>query len=172
MQYSILDYDLNLLQNLIHIIDQHLDHINKEALQVEDADSFGYFDNAEHIIGLGFVACQTYLSSICGYLKIDKRKALSVGPLHSSGQTKAQIINHAANYWKHNSEWSFDKNSKQKKFVEEAFELIGFPVNTDYPLSGVLTEVVFPDKAAFDPIIKILESWRDDVQKIPPVTEQ
>ena len=98
MQYQILDYDLNLLRNLIHIIDQHLEQICNEAVQVEDADSFGYFDNAEHITGLGFVACQTYLSSVCGYLKIDKRKALSVGPLHASGQTKVQIINHAANY--------------------------------------------------------------------------
>jgi hypothetical protein len=165
MQYSILDYDLNLLRNLIHIIDQHLDHICKEAMHVEDADSLGYFDNAEHITGLGFVACQTYLSSVCGYLKIDKRTALSVGPFHSSGQTKVQIINHAANYWKHNSEWSFDKNSRQRKFVEDAFELVGFPVDTDYPLSGVLTEVAFPDNAAFEPIIKVLESWRTELHK-------
>jgi hypothetical protein len=165
MQFSILDYDLDLLQNLIHIIDQHLDRIIKEAMQVDDPDGLGYFDNAEQITGLGFVACQTYLSSVCGHIKIEKRKALAVGPFHSSGQSKAQIINHAANYWKHNSEWVFDKNNKQKKFVEEAFESVGFPIDTDYPLSGVLTEVVFPDDARFESVIKVLEAWKDGLQK-------
>ena len=165
MSYSILDYDLNLLRNLIHSIDQHLEKIIQASLQVDDADSFGYFDNAEQITGLGFVACQTYLSSVCGYLKIEKGKALSFGPFHSSGQSKVQIINHAANYWKHNSEWVFEKNSKQKKFVEEAFELVGFPINTDYPLSGVLTEVVSPDDATFESVIKVLETWKDGLKK-------
>ena len=165
MSYSILDYDLSLLQNLIHSIDEHLEYVIKASVQVDDPDSLGYFDNAEQITGLGFVACQTYLSSVCGYLKIEKRKALSFWPFHSSGQSKVQIINHAANYWKHNSEWVFEKNSKQKEFVEEAFELVGFPINTDYPLSGVLTEVAFPDGATFKSIIKVLETWKAGLGK-------
>ena len=165
MQYSMLDYDLNLLRDLVHVIDEHLDHILKESLQVDDPDGLGYFDNAEHVVGLGFVACQTYVSSVCGYLKIEKRKALSVGPLHPSGQTKVQIINHAANYWKHNSGWSFDKNSKQKKFVEDSFESVGFPVRIDYPLSGVLKELTFPNVVTFESIVKVLEAWKDDLHK-------
>lgn len=165
MPNPVFDYNLDLLRNLVRIIDQHLDNIGDEATKVDDPDGFGYFDNAEHITGLGFVACQTYMSSVCGILRIDKQKALIVGPLHSSGQTKAQIINHAANYWKHNNEWSFEKNSKQRKYVEDAFELVGFPVNTDYPLSGVLTEVAFPEHAAFEPITKILELWRDELYR-------
>jgi hypothetical protein len=164
MKYSILDYDLSFLQNLVHIIDQHLKHINTEAAQVDDPDSLGYFDNMEQIIGLGFVACQTYLSSVYSYLKIEKKRALAVGPYHSSGQSKAQLINHAANYWKHNSEWVFDKNSKQRMFVEKAFESVGFPVNTDYPLLGILAEVALPENAAFEPVISVLEAWKDELQ--------
>ena len=156
---------LALLRDLIRTIDQHLDHTIQEAMLVDEADNFGYFDRTEHIIGLGFVACQTYMSSVYGYYKIKKQRALSIGPSHSGGLTKAQIINHAANYWKHNSEWLFDKNGKQRKYIEDAFESVGFPVNTDYPLSGVLTEIVFPEFAAFNPILKILESWRDEIYK-------
>jgi hypothetical protein len=110
----IVDFDLDLLKQLIRIIDQQLDLISEKATQVDDADSFGYFDSAEHITGFGFVACQTYMSSVYGYLKIEKQKALSIGPFHSSGQTKAHIINHAANYWKHNNEWSLKKSDKQR----------------------------------------------------------
>lgn len=160
-----IDFNLDLLKQLIHIIDQHLDIVSQKAAQEDDPDTFGYFDSAEHIIGLGFVACQTYMSSTYGYLRIEKKKALSVGPFHSSGQTKAQIINSAANYWKHNSEWSLGKSEKQKKFIEETFESVGFPVDTDYPLSGVLTEIVSPEYTAFEPLINILVSWRDELSK-------
>jgi hypothetical protein len=165
MIYTRLDYDLSLLKEIVHLIDRHLDEIIHNATQVDDAESFGYFDSAEHIIGLGFVACQTYMSSVYGYLRIDKQKALSVGPLHSSGQTKVRIINHAANYWKHNNEWSLDNNNKQKKYVEEAFESVGFPVDTDYPLSGVLAEIVFSENAGFEAIIHILELWQKQLQE-------
>jgi hypothetical protein len=159
------DFDLDLLQQLVRIIDQHLELMAQESVQVDDADSFGYFDRMEHLVGLGFVACQTYMSSVCGFLRIEKPKALIVGPVHSSGQTKVQIINSAANYWKHNSEWTFEKSDRQRKRIEDTFDLVGFPINTEYPLSGVLTELVTPELAAFQPIIAVLVTWRDELRK-------
>ena len=157
------DFDLDLLKQLIRIFDRHLDFIRQKATQGDDLDSFGYFDSGEHITGLGFVACQTYMSSVYGYLRLEKQKALSVGPFHSSGKTKVQIINDAANYWKHNNEWSPEKNEKQRKYIEETFELVGSPVNTDYPLSNVLAEIASPEHAAFELIITILELWRNEL---------
>jgi hypothetical protein len=165
MNNLILDYDLSLLKELIRTIDQQLDQISEKSMQVDDADSFGYFDSAEHFTGLGFVACQTYLTAVYGCLKIEKQHALSMGPLHSSGQTKVQIINHAANYWKHNNEWSLDRNSAQRKIIENTFESIGFPINIEYPLSGVLTEVASPEPAAFEPVIALLEVWTNVLYK-------
>jgi len=159
----IIDFDLDLLKQLINIIDYQLEIISQKASNVDDADSLGYYDSAEHITGLGFVACQTYMSSVYGYLKIDKQHALSLGPLHSSGQTKVQIINHVANYWKHNNEWSLEKEDNRRKQIEKAFESVGFPVNTDYPISGVLYKIVYPDRATFEPIITILELWRNEL---------
>ncbi len=160
-----IDFNLDLLKQLIHIIDHHLDVVAQKAAQEDDPDTFGYFDSAEHITGLGFVACQTYMSSVYGYLRIEKKNALFIGPFHQSGQTIVQIINSAANYWKHNSEWSLEKSDRQRKIIEETFELVGFPVDTDYPLCGILTEIVSPKYAAFEPIIPILESWRDELRK-------
>ena len=46
MQYPMLDYELELLKNVVGAVDQHLALIIKESMEVEDADSFGYFDNA------------------------------------------------------------------------------------------------------------------------------
>ena len=165
MKLSRLDYDLSLLREIAVLLDQQREEIGQAATQVEDADSFGYCDSAEHITGLGFVACQTYMSSVYSYRRMEKPKALSVGPFHASGQTKAQIINHAANYWKHNNEWSLDNNSKQRKHIEEAFESVGFPVNTDYPLSGILAEITDPENARFEAVIRILDVWRSQLQE-------
>lgn len=159
-----IDFDLDLLQQLVHIIDQHLELLAQESFDADDPDSFGYFDRMEHLTGLGFVACQTYMSSICGSLRIEKQKALAIGPVHSSGQTKVRIINSAANYWKHNSEWILEKSDRQRKRIEETFDLVGFPTNTDYPLSGVLTELALPELAAFQPIVAALETWRDELR--------
>jgi hypothetical protein len=165
MKPSRLDYELSLLREIVLFIDQHLSQIIHNSMQVEDADSFGYFDSAEHITGLGFVACQTYMSAVYGLMGIEKQKALVVGPLHASGKTKVQIINHAANYWKHNNEWTFGHNQKQMKNIEEAFDSVGFPVNTDYPLSGILAEIATPEEARFEAIIHILELWQGKLQE-------
>ena len=159
------DYDLELLKDIVRIIDQHLETINQRSTEVDDPDSFGYFDQSEHVLGLGFVTCQTYISAICGHLGMRKQDALSVGPQHSSGQTIVQIINHAANYWKHSDEWLPDKNHKKKKYIEIAFEAMGNSVEADYPLSSVLTEITSPRKASFESLVELLTSWREDLSK-------
>jgi hypothetical protein len=158
MRHLWLEYELEILGELITTIDQKLVEICQKSTCVDDGDGFGYFDSAEHVTGLGFVACQTYMATVYGYLKIDKQKALAAGPRHSCGRTKVQIINHAANYWKHNNEWALDRSTEKRQAIEKAFESVGFPVGTEYPLSGVLTEVASPEAATFRPLLQILES--------------
>jgi hypothetical protein len=165
MSDILLDVNLNLLTELINIIDQQLDNTIRQSRGVDDPDGFGYFDSAEQITGLGFVVCQTYVATVCGRLLVEKEKALTVGPQHPSGQTKVQIVNHAANYWKHNGEWPLDRSPKRRMIIEAAFESIGFPVNTEYPLSGVLTEVASPESAGFKPVIAALELWKNELSK-------
>jgi len=159
------DYDLELLKDIVGIIDRYLETINQRSTEVDDPDSFGYFDQVEHVLGLGFVACQTYIVAACGHLGMKKQDALSFGPQHSSGQTVVQIVNHAANYWKHSDEWLLDKNHKKKKYVEIAFEAMGFSVEADYLLSSVLTEITSPRKANFESLIELLISWKEGLSK-------
>lgn len=161
---GLIDYDLDLLADVIHVIDEQLEKIVHRSSSVVDPDAMGYFDRAEHIIGLGFVACQAYMSSTYGFLRVPKQVALTRGPRHSCGRTLANLVNHAANYWKHNSEWPLEKSHRQKAKIIAAFEAIGFPVGTDYPLRGVLTELAAPHEASFAPIVATLETWRNEVE--------
>ena len=97
-------------------------------------------DRAEHITGLGFAACQAYVTATHGVMNVGKSKAFAFGPCHGSGQRIVEIVNHAANYWKHREEWHLDKSSARQNRIRNAFEAIGFSVDLDYPLSGVITD--------------------------------
>jgi len=151
-------------RELIELIDNRLSRLAMDSTETEIPYELGYFDSMEHLTGLGFVACQTFMAAIYGISKIDKKKALSVGPKHSCGSTIAGITNAAANYWKHNNEWVLDKSPKQRKFIEDAFEDVGFPADTEYPLSGVLTKLSEPNPASFMSVFRKLAVWSKELQ--------
>ncbi|MFC1634878.1 hypothetical protein ACFL5Z_08550 [Planctomycetota bacterium] len=159
-------FDLQLLRELVQLIDQQLKKIEQLCSEVDDPDSLGYFDRGEHVIGLGFVACQTFMSSVCGHLRISRRSALAIGPSHPGGNTKAQIINHAANYWKHHNEWNPIKTDRRRESIEKAFNSVGFSVDLDYPLSNVLAELSMPGKVRFQSVLSALEVWKDEVESL------
>jgi hypothetical protein len=157
------DSDIAVIGDLVLAIDQKLSEICEKAVANENADEFGYYDAAEHATGLGLVACQTIVATVCGGLGIEKTEALKLGPLHTGGLTKVQIINHAANYWKHNNEWSHEQKDKRREVISRAFDSVGFPVGTDYPLSGVLTELAAPEYASLGAVLTVLAEWRSKV---------
>ena len=155
--------ELETLLSLVGSLDLQLHEVINKSLDAQDADQFGYFDVAEHITGLGFVACQTYIATVCGGMGASKIDALKRGPQHSGGLSKAQIINHAANYWKHNNEWALEKPDRRREAIEKAFDSVGFPVGTDYPLSGVLTELSDPSSASLASVADYLREWKDAI---------
>jgi len=165
MLHPLFDHDLGLLRDIAGTIDKYLEAINKETSEVDDPDSFGYFDRAEHVTGLGFVACQTYIAASCGHVVVQKQKAFSFGPKLPGGQTVVNVFNYAANYGKHNSEWILDKSEKQKRNTQDAFAAIGFSVETDYPLSNILVVLTSPQAAKFETLIESLALWRNELSQ-------
>ena len=120
----------------------------------------GYFDDIESLIGLGFVACQRYLTATYGWMKFTKHAALAVGPTHRSGLTIAEIANHAANYWKHQDEWRSQNKTKQQERTEAAIASVGARLG-DYPITHVLTELA--GGYDFKPLLRDLASWHDEL---------
>jgi hypothetical protein len=105
------------------------------------------------------------MTATYGFLNMQKSRALAVGPTHTTGQRVVEIVNHAANYWKHREEWHLDRSPANENRIRAAFDAVGFPVDLDYPLIGVLTELVDPEPAAFKPLVAKLASWRDDLRR-------
>jgi len=164
MTNLVLKFEAKHHRDLILMIDNQLESLIKEAMQSGNPDGLGYFDSAEHLTGLGFVTCQAYMTAFYGILGISKSKALSIGPIHSSGARIVEIINHSANYWKHNNEWPNRENNHHKLKITKVFDSIGFPVEGEYPLSGVLTELSLPSSASFESILFKLEKWSDELK--------
>src|SRR5258706_15313156 len=105
-----LERELEILLALVCLLDQQLKELSEKSVEAEDADAYGYFDTMEHLVGLAMVIGQTYVATVCGAIEVEKRTALKKGPSHSGGRSKAEIINHAANYWKHNNEWGTERS--------------------------------------------------------------
>jgi hypothetical protein len=162
---ALLTIERKLYKELILMLDSKLEAIVDDSNKASDPDSFGYFDSAEHLTGLGFVSLQAFLTAVYGILGVEKKKALSLGPKHTDGNSVAKIVNDAANYWKHNNEWSLEKNSKWRELIENTFESVGFPIDTDYPLCGILTELSVPKSASFMAIFERLEIWQKSVEE-------
>ena len=111
-------FDLDFLKAALALVDTRLDRLDKEAEENSDwidPDSSGNLDHTEYIIGFGFVACQMYTTAIISRRKIAKGEARALGPKHRTGRSMTELINAAANYWKHSPDWSIDAPSKWKR---------------------------------------------------------
>jgi hypothetical protein len=163
------DFDLPMLRELIGVWDTHLRKLNKELEQCLDPRGIGLcedlFDRAEGIVGMGFVACQWYLSTTYGCLKIKKPDALKFGPTHPSGLTIAQIINHAANYWKHHEEWPVGKKDKSAARTIAAISKLGIDCERDCVLTCALASVSPSKEMQFAPLIGFLENWSKGISE-------
>lgn len=166
MPHLWIERELETLLELVRLLDKQLSELSNKSVDAEDADAYGYFDTMEHLVGLAMVIGQTYLATVCGAISIEKKLGMKMGPSHFGGKTKAEIINHAANYWKHNNEWGTERSDRRQQAIEEAFESVGFPVGTDYPLSGVLTELSDPRFASLDALVDILLEWKSAVLNV------
>jgi hypothetical protein len=162
---KVCDADLEFLKEHLTLIDTQLDKIDERANEHPDPDSFGVFDTAEGVTGLGFVACQWYLAATYGFLRIDKKPALAAGPRHRSGMTIVEIVNQAANYWKHKDEWPLKKNVRDEVRITEALSAIGVSTERDYVLTSVLAEIAPSKPVRFRTLISSLEGWRDTLRE-------
>jgi hypothetical protein len=154
-----MDINIGLLKDILQVLDKQLETLEQEAAECPDPDSFGIFDQGESTIGLGFAACQQYIAATYGRLRIPKENAIRVGPRHQSGMYTAEVVNHAANFWKHHDEWHIE--GKPNKKVVSAIEKLGFQVTDCYLLTSVLASTVNPEPCRFAPVISLLKIWRD-----------
>ena len=166
-QVMILDFDLNFLKGAAALVDASLKRLDGKTYTSPDPDAFGIFDEMEYITGFGFVACQTYATSVASRSKFKgkKHEALALGPKHRTGRSMIQLINAATNHWKHSPEWSLDTPTTQAKQTLEVISSLGVDTNGSYPVANMLHEILAPHPARFANLIPFLTQWRDILPK-------
>jgi len=159
----IVDFDLDFLRAAATLVDSNLDRLHAESRSSPDPDAFGIFDEVEYLAGFGFVACQAYATAVVSRspLRGNKRQALARGPKHRTGQSMAQLVNAAANHWKHSPEWALDAPTTQAKQTIEVISTLGVDTNDSYPVANMLREILTPHKARFVNLVPFLTQWRD-----------
>lgn len=162
-QIMLIDFDLDFLRASVTLVDASLERLDEEAHSSPDPDAFGVFDELEYVTGLGFVACQTYATSVASrsQFKNKKREALALGPKHPTGRSMAQLINAAANHWKHSPEWSLDTPTTQARQTLEVISSLGVDINSSYPIAKMLYIMLSPQSARVANLIPFLIQWRD-----------
>jgi hypothetical protein len=157
---GVLDFDLDLLTELLAAIDYQLDRIELQSEQFPDQDSAGHFDRMEGLVGLGFVACQQYIHATYAQLGAgSKAKALQSPPIHSCGRPVAELINAAANFWKHHDEWPTSNQSHEAR-IRATIDVLTAS-SADYVLTNVLHELLRPAPPRFAGLLERLSLWRD-----------
>lgn len=159
---KVLDFSLQTLESSLVPINEYIRQM------FDDSESAGPFfedflELAEHMTGLGFVICQTYLTATYGFLKVSKDEALMSGPKDANGRTIVSIINHAGNYWKHKDEWELEGENVRKEKIIDAFRDLGAEDLENYPLGTVLSRFDGSQEKYFGSILPYLVDWRDDL---------
>ena len=161
----ICDPDLDFLEKHISLIDAELQRIGESARSSpEEWVKEVALEDAESLLGLGFAACQRYITATCGWQKVPKHKALKIGGAVAGGMSGASIINHAANYWKHHDEWA-QAPTVQKQRTLDAMRSID-ALDTEFPMMVVLATLT--ERTTLSPALDHLIRWRDELRTKRP----
>lgn len=130
-------------------LDLELDRLNQAAFA--HADPLGLLEDAETLIGEGFLMCQLYMIERKG--ECLATSAYACGPRHNSHYL-AQVLNTAGNYRKHRGEWPADqaKWGRDQHRVVAVFRDAGV-VEEDFWLSNLLYHLTKPNRPRFAALI-------------------
>lgn len=162
---EIWEHELNLLTETYEILDDKLEELCEQSVSCDDTDSCSYYDRIEYLLGFGLIALQTFITETGSHAGLRKHQTFLFGPMTQSGTSKIQILNAIGNYWKHREEWVFEGGQKRKDAVNKLFEEVGYSTDIDYPISGVLTELLFPSEVRFVSLLELIIEWRNELIK-------
>ena|SRR6218665_3833822 len=95
------------LEFFLRLIDERLSELYLKIEKTKDPESEGLYDLSEYLIGYGFVAVQRYMASTYPLYAIGKKESFGFGAKLKNDLTLMELIDAAANYWKHEPEWPF-----------------------------------------------------------------
>jgi hypothetical protein len=153
---DMLDFERDFLADVLRMLGERLWHLHRHVDWEHPEESY-VFDPMEHLAGVGVVAVQRYLASICSWFAVvDRTQALQLGP-QRKGVAIAAVMNAAANYWKH-----IEDDRPIQPRTRRVLEQIGVTLDSSYCVSNTLYECGYPQ---FTGLLGDLVSWRNAVSE-------
>lgn len=155
---DVVDDGMHALRNILAMIDAERARIDAALIAV--TEECPLHEEADELAGLGFVACQRYITQVAAQFEVPRNAAVAAGPAAPSGQAAASLVDAAANAWKHEAEWRDPPERRQEatadRLVADLPEQGG-----DYKYVNAL-HAVCPD-GRFASMADLLVRWRDAV---------
>lgn len=156
----VMDFYHQFLREAAEFLDAKLDQIDAAAAACDDPETFGQFERFEYVAGLGFVACQEYITAVSA--SSGKRgKTLHAGP-RVGDNFLAELVNAGANYWKHHHDWTNPPRDKELR-TAELLRSAGVDPYETYVVANLIALLAGDDSSRFAPVVQRLTVWRDDV---------
>jgi hypothetical protein len=149
-----LDFEKCFLADLLAMIGDRLVALRSYIDPKDPEGSSDVFDPMEHLAGVGMVAAQRYLASVCNWFSVSKDDAIERGP-QKKGVAVASIVNAAANYWKH-----AEDGDRIYPKTRDILERMGVSLQSGYCVSNALYECGYKHLSE---VMKDLLTWRDAV---------
>jgi hypothetical protein len=166
------DWRIGPLEHVVVGIDAGLASIQAQIGDPEWYDRLHACDDAEPLLGLGFVAFQTYALGTVEDLnriradhakpKMDKHDCYSCDPItFKEGVTRIQLISAIANYFKHHDEWSRWPTSKKDKGFHDTQTLARVEIKqeTEHPCVEA-TKLLCGTSWKMIVLRQIVQEWR------------
>lgn len=153
-ELDIYDLERDFLADVLELLGGRLSEL--ESLDTDPPEESYVFDPMEHLAGVGIVAAQRYLASVCKWLSVPKEKALLLGP-QRKGIAVAAVVNAAANYWKH-----IEDETPIRASTRKTLEEVGVVLDSSYCVSNALYECGYQN---FKGLLDDLVNWRNAVME-------
>jgi hypothetical protein len=166
-----IDWRIEPLHDIIVGIDAGIAAV-RERLDAEEIDGLTALGHLEPILGLGFVAFQNYVLGTWtdineirksrGKPPVSKLDCYTCDPITvRGGTTRIELINAAANYFKHHDEWSQWPTNETTRTLSR----IGIAQQNEFPCSDA-ARIFCGDNWKLVVLHQIVQEWRTHVFKI------
>lgn len=147
------DFEKDYLAELLDLITKRLQAADSN-IDWSHPELCDLFDPMEHLAGIGSVAVQRYIASVCNFATAPRDQALQLGPQRKS-QPIALVLHNVANCWKHAEDLEPIRQTTKAPLIA-----IGVNPDASYFVTNSLHEIGYQH---FSGLMPDLIAWRDAV---------
>jgi hypothetical protein len=172
-----MDFRRNWISTLYEALSRVIHDIGQKLEEHGHYDGIDALEDPEWILGIAFIAAQTYITGTIADLKavlsqsssdtqkVSKKTLLLVDVISiADGVTPLQLIDAIANYQKHHDEWEDWQVDDKNRSTIEILENSGINKDTEFPCYKAAT-LLWPESRVgeLSYLLNLLEDWRSRV---------